>query len=393
MKQIPTQSSLIYVMKKKKRKQFHELADKYKSSDFSSKCEYFEKCGGCMFQDIPYESQLLLKKEYLNELFKNIIEIDKVEPSPTLRYRNRMDMVCAFGKIGLREAGSYKFVTDIQSCNIMQTETDELYQKLYSLLKEKEIEDYNYLNHKGYLRYVVFRQAYFTKEVMLSFVTALKENRLGAVIAEIDKCAGSINILFNDGLADQSFGDIIETNKPYIEEKFDTITYRITPNSFFQSNSPVALEMYRKIKNNVKGKTLDLYSGIGSIALYIADSVEKVTGVEIVEEAVKSAEDNKSLNNIKNTDFILGDVLDFAKERLNDFDTLILDPPRAGMHPKMLKLINQNAPEKIIYMSCNPVSFRDDLAGLDNYKIESFEAFDMFPQTPHVETLAVLKRI
>ena len=376
-------------MKKKKRKLFIELADKYKSSKYSPQCEYFGKCGGCMFQNIPYQNQLLLKKEYLNELFKGIIEIDNVMPSPSLRYRNRMDMVCAFGKIGLREAGSYKFVADIKSCNIMQPKTDELYQKLYPLLKE--IEDYNYLSHKGYLRYAVFRQAYFTKEIMVSFVTALKENKLNDVISQIH--ADSINILFNDGLADQSFGDVIETTKSYIEEKFDNITYRITPNSFFQSNSPVALEMYRKIKNNAKGKILDLYSGIGSIALYIADAVENVTGVEIVDEAVKSAQDNKNINNIKNVDFILGDVLDFAKEKLNDFDTLILDPPRAGMHPKMLKLVKQNAPENVIYMSCNPASFKDDLTGLDNYKIESFEAFDMFPQTPHVETLAVLKRI
>ena len=378
-------------MKKKKRKLFIELADKYRNPEYSSKCEYFQKCGGCMFQDIPYESQLLLKKEYLNELFKDIVEIENVKPSPTIRYRNRMDMVCAFGKVGLREAGSYKFVTDIKSCNIMQPETDNLYQKLYPLLKE--VEDYNYLTHKGYLRYAVFRQAYFTKEIMISFVTALRENKLKEVITQINEETNSINILFNDGLADQSFGEIIETNKPYIEEKFDNITYRITPNSFFQSNSPVALEMYRKIKDNVKGQTLDLYSGIGSIALYIADSVEKVTGVEIVDEAVHSAQENKSLNNIGNVDFILGDVLDFAKENINTFDTLILDPPRAGMHPKMLKLINQNAPQKIIYMSCNPASFKDDLIGLDNYKIESCEAFDMFPQTPHVETLTVLKRI
>jgi len=380
-------------MKKKKKKLFIELSNKYKNSEFTSKCEYFEKCGGCMFQDIPYENQLLLKKEYLNELLKDIIEIENVTPSPSLRYRNRMDMVCAFGKIGLREAGSYKFVTDIKSCNIMQPKTDKLYQKLHSLIKEKEIEDYNYLAHKGYLRYIVLRQAYFTQETMVSFVTASKENRLNEIITQINEYANSINILFNDGLADQSFGDVIETTHPYIKEKFDNITYKITPNSFFQSNSSVALEMYRKIKNNVKGKTLDLYSGIGSIALYVADSVENVTGVEIVDEAVKSAQENKILNDIKNANFILGDAIDFVREKLSDFDTLILDPPRAGMHPKMLKLINQNAPEKIIYMSCNPASFKDDLAGLENYKIETFEAFDMFPQTPHVETLAVLKRI
>ncbi len=379
-------------MKKKKKKLFHSLAERFRGDGVTPVCPHFEKCGGCMFQDIAYENQLLLKKEYINGLFDGTLSVDSVNPSEPLAYRNRMDMVCAFGKIGLREEGSYRFVTDVESCAIMQTKTNSLYRKLRPMLAE--IEGYNYLSHKGYLRYAVFRQAYFTGETMVSFVTASRDNRLRDIISEISDDADSINIIFNDGLADQSFGEVIDSfGRNYIEESFDGIRYRITPNSFFQSNSPVALQMYRRIREEVRGRVLDLYSGVGSISLFTAGGAESVTGVEIVPEAVESALENRELNGTANADFIEKDAAEFVRDSISGYDTLILDPPRAGMHPKMLPLINEKAPDRIVYMSCNPATFRDDLAGLNQYEVKSFEAFDMFPQTPHVETLAVLDRV
>lgn len=377
-------------MKKKKKKYFHDLAAKYKD-ETTPVCSHFEKCGGCMFQDISYENQLLLKQEYLNSLLSEITSVGPVYAAEPFNYRSRMDMVTAFGKIGLREEGSYRFVVDITECPIMQRSMEDRYKITRSLLGA--VEGYDYLKHQGYLRYIVLRQARFTGETMVNFVTANDENRLSDAFERLNDSVDSMSQILSPGLADLSYGEVIsDIKKGYIEEDFDGIRYRIGPNSFFQSNSLIAREMYRRIKEHVKGRVLDLYSGVGSISLFVAKNAESVTGVELSLESTLSAETNREINNIKNVSFIHADAKEHLKANTNAYDTLIMDPPRTGIHPKMLKHIQAMNPEKIIYMSCNPATFKDDAAGLDGYGLTSFEAFDMFPQTPHVETLAVFDR-
>jgi 23S rRNA (uracil-5-)-methyltransferase RumA len=379
-------------MKKKKKRIFAELIDKYKGDGKEPQCRYFGECGGCMFQNIPYENQLLLKKEYINSIFEGICSIDSVMPSTPYYYRNRMDMVTAFGKKGLRKSGSYKHVVDIETCAIMQKRADEFYGRVRNLLHE--IEDYDYLKHEGYLRYIVLRQARFTGEVMVNFVVSKPENRFNFVLYDILEEVDSSSLILSSGLADLNYGQTFQTlRKGFITETFDGIDFMITPNSFFQSNSEIALQIYRKIFSFTKGKTLDLYSGVGSISLFISKAAESVTGIEIVNEAVEVAEKNKENNEIENVKFINADAGQFIKENHGNFDTLILDPPRSGMHPKMIKYINEMSPEQIIYMSCNPSTCRDDLKQLENYKIDFFEGYDMFPQTPHIETLMKLSRL
>ncbi len=377
-------------MKKKKKKYFLGLLEKYGKVD--PRCPYFGDCGGCMLQHISYSDQLQFKKEYINTLMAGTASIDGVIPSMPLMYRNRMDMVTAFGRIGLRVGGSYKFVVDITSCIIMQEKSNSLLGAIHPMVKK--IEGYDYLAHSGYLRYVIFREARFTGEVMVNFITASPENRLHDIIAAIKGDADSISLLHNPGLADTSFGTITETIKGgCIEEDFDGIRFRITPNSFFQSNSEIARDVYRIIRDECEGNVLDLYSGVGSISLYAASRAERVTGVESVQEAVDTAGVNAAANNIPNVEFICADVKEFMEKTVSHFDTMILDPPRGGMNPGVFRQIERISPDKIIYMSCNPALFRDDLNILKNYRLDSFQAFDMFPQTPHIETLAVLKRI
>lgn len=344
-----------------------------------------------MFQHIPYENQLLLKKDYLNDLLDGITVVDDVEPGAPYGYRNRMDMVCAFGKKGLRMQGRYRQVVDIQSCAIMQPACNDRFIELRGLLSG--IEDYDYLHHSGYLRYIVLRQARFTGQVMTNLVVSVPENRFGFILDDFLEGVDSASIILSEGVADLSFGPVYQTlKKGFITESFDAIEYMITPNSFFQSNSEVALTMYRKIKSWTRGRTLDLYSGVGSISLFVSSAAEKVTGVEIAQESVDTARKNAGNNKIDNVDFLCSDALDYVKENRASFDTLILDPPRSGMHPKMIKEIRNMKLDRIIYMSCNPSAFRDDVKVLEEWEIESFEAHDMFPQTPHVETLALLKR-
>lgn len=378
-------------MKKKKKKQWESLIENYRSDGIAG-CSHFPQCGGCFMQDIPYDKQLDVKRDYFNSIFEGVAEADRIFSSEPYGYRNRMDYVCAFGRIGLREAGRYKTVIDIHSCPINQEKSD----KLFNIAREAVagIEDYDYLHHSGYLRYIITRQGFFSGETMLSFVVASRDSRLNSAVEKLSALTDSVNIIFNDGMADLSFGEVIESyKKNYIEEVFDGIKYRIRPNSFFQSNSRVALEVYRRIRENVNGKVLDLYSGVGSISLFAAEKAESVTGVEFVEEAVESAKENSSINGINNVKFICDDSHKYVKENGIVCDTLVLDPPRSGMHPKLLKLINECGPERIIYMSCNPSVFRLELDMLTNYKVKSFDLFDMFPQTPHMESLSVIERV
>lgn len=376
-------------MKKKKKKYFAELIKKYREEGCIPRCRYFGSCGGCMFQNIPYENQLLLKKEYINTIFDGIASVEEVAGSEPFGYRSRMDMVCAFGMKGLRRSGSYRQVVDIETCSIMQDRSDEIYGRAINLLKD--VDDYDYLKHKGYLRYIVLRQAKFTGELMINLVVSEPENRFGDLLNDLTADADSSSLILSDGLADLSYGRIFQTlKKGYITENFDGIKYMITPNSFFQSNSAIARDMYRKIRSYVNGRALDLYSGVGSISIFMSSAAESVTGVEVIQEAVDVAQRNAEINNMKNVNFICADTVEYVKESTAKFDTLILDPPRSGMHPKMIRHINSMNPERIIYMSCNPVTCRDDIKQLEGYRMEFFEAYDMFPQTPHIETLMLL---
>jgi 23S rRNA (uracil-5-)-methyltransferase RumA len=376
---------------KKHRRDILAIAQKYRGSDTPS-CEHFGECGGCLFQDIAYTHQQSLKLEYLNTLFAGMIHIDEIVPSSPYAYRNRMDYVTAFGKIGLRKAGRYRHVVDVTSCALLQHKSSALFQTLRPAVSH--IEDYDYLKHEGYLRYIVLRQGFFTGETMVNFITASAEDRISAHIADIIAEAHSASIIANDSLADISFGTEFKALKQgNIFEEFDGIRYRITPNSFFQSNSHVARELYRSIKSRISGqRVLDLFSGAGTISLYIADAVEHVTGVELSRESVMSAEENKRLNAICNADFICADATQFVLERAMDFDTIIIDPPRGGLHPKLVRHLAEHAPKDIIYVSCNPPLLRQDLEVLAGFSCESITAFDMFPQTPHVELMAILCR-
>lgn len=378
-------------MKKKKKRMFADLIEKYMGEGCEAQCRYFGECGGCMFQNIPYPNQLLLKKEYVNSIFDGIFSVESVAPSSPLRYRSRMDMVTAFGKKGLRRSGSFRHVVDIVSCEIMQKRSDEMFRTLRTLLEG--IEDYDYLRHNGYLRYIVLRQARFTGELMANFVVSVPENRFGFELYDFLEEVDSSSLILSPGMADLSYGEIFKTlKKGFITETFDGIDYMVTPNSFFQSNSEIALQMYRKIKSLTQGRVLDLYSGVGSISLFAASSAGSVTGVEVVQEAVDVAERNRENNGIQNVNFICADAGEYVKENSGKFDTLILDPPRSGMNPKMLKYINGMAAGRIVYMSCNPVTCRDDIKMLEGYDVDFIEAYDMFPQTPHIETLALLTR-
>ena len=360
-------------------------------------CRFFGHCGGCSLQDIPYPRQLEAKREFLQSLFKehltgDMADFELVKSSP-FHYRNRMDFVCAFGKVGLREAGDYRKVVDISSCPLMQQTSDEVFKRLRELIIDN-IEDYDYISHHGYLRYIVLRQTGFTDQLMVNFVVARKENLLNEVVEKIKDRADSVNLCLNERRAEVSFGEVFETvNSEFIEEVFDNIKLRANHNSFLQPNSEVSLKLYQRIKEEVYGDVLDLYCGAGGISLFVAERVRSVMGVELSEDSITMAEQNKMINNIGNVDFFLADVKKFlGNPPKREFDIIIVDPPRAGLTPNIIKRLIALGCPKIIYVSCNPLSLKRDLEGLQGYRLKGFQAFDMFPQTKYIETLAILEK-
>ncbi len=352
-------------------------------------CPYFDSCGGCYYS-IPYKEQLREKKYELNEIFKKDIELF---PSPlTEGYRQRMDYVYAFKKLGLRKQGNFKNVVDIKKCTLISEKMNNVSLKVRELLQKYNIRSYDYLKHDGYLRYVVIREAKFTGQVMVCFVTADTTNDIMKVIDEIKEHVDSVVWSINDTRTDSSLGTVHKGFNEYIEEDFDGVKYKISANVFFQSNPIFAKEIFKEIKEYVKGETLELFCGIGAITLYAAENTTKITGVEASDEAIELAKENAKINNI-NAEFICEDARSYLIKAKTP-QTLIADPPRAGLGRDLCRKILWKKPERIIIMSCNPKTLAHDLHILEKkYEIKFLKAFDMFPHTKHMECLCMLERI
>ena len=359
-------------------------------------CAHFGTCGGCLYQDVPYAEQVEWKRKALSELFERDVP---VTPSPEeYGYRTRMDYVAAFDKIGLRPRGRYSEVIDIEYCHLISEKSNAILQTVKKLRRESGIADYNYLQHRGFMRYAVLRQT-GTGETMLIVVTKkprdAREPDFMAMAEELAETCGldSLWWIIHDGLSDLSYGEPYRFwNNRYIHEKVGGVEFLIGPNTFFQSNSRVAAESFSAIKGHISGESiLDLYCGTGAISLSIHEGAKSVFGVESNGESIAIAKENAMRNNIANVDFLESDVRKFLISNDKRFDSVILDPPRSGAGKKVMKRVREIGAHQIVYMSCNPDTFRDDIAFLEGYTLKSLRGFDMFPQTPHVEMVAVLE--
>lgn len=365
------------------------------------KCAHFSACGGCSLQDISYESQLDLKSRFLRELFDDQFELESsIRPSPQpFHYRHRMDYTCAFSRIGLRKRGDYKEVIDLSECHLLSQRAMELLMFIKKRVKELEIQDYDFLEHVGFLRYLILREAKFTDELMVGFTATsppsdLQEKNFLQLMEDTLEKAVSVYWLKHEGLSNHSYGEAVKyLGNSHITERLGAYQFIIKPDTFFQNNPLFIRQAYDDIKENVYGRVLDLYCGAGTISIYISDICKHVTGVELVNSSIEAAKENARLNSIENTLFLTDDVAEFLKGK-HRFDVIVIDPPRAGMSKKIIRRIKRIAPKRIVYMSCNPVTQLNDLRQLcDEYKLEQpIRAYDMFPQTYHIETLAVLSR-
>lgn len=380
-------------------------------------CPDFGNCGGCIYQFLTYEDQLKLKEKQVLNLFKKAgidgFKYEGILGSPEVfEYRNKMEYT--FGDLkkdgeltlGLHGKNSGFTIINTNNCKIVDEDFNTILDTVVTYFREKQLPYYKVLKHTGYLRNLVVRKAKNTGEILIAIVTTSQVDfDLSEIAAKLENInykgilKGILHIV-NDGLADMVRADKINVlfGQDYITENLLGLKFKISPFSFFQTNSKGAERLYStamEFLGNASNKTVfDLYCGTGTIGQLAASSANKVIGIELIEEAVEAAKENAALNNISNCTFIAGDVAKVITELHDKPDAIILDPPRPGVHPTAMRyVIEFNAPT-IVYVSCNPKTLVDDLGVLiaKGYEVEKVKVVDMFPSTGHVETVVKLYR-
>lgn len=394
-------------------------------------CQHFGVCGGCKWQMLPYSQQLVYKQQQVTDQLTRIAQITLPEIAPILgseketfyrnkleftfcanRYRTHEELKAAEGEVlpkenalGFHAPGLFDKVVPIYTCYLQSEPTNKLLAVLRGFSEKNGYTYYDYRTHEGWLRNVVLRISK-AGEVLINLVFKYDEpterkailDHLLHEIPNITSLHYTINGKMNDSLFDQDV--ITYFGKGYIEETLENFRYKISPKSFFQTNSYQAEKLYQ-ITRDFAGLTgeetvYDLYCGTGSIGIFCSKKAKKIIGIELIEDAIKDAKENAVMNGLDNCSFFAGDVStictdDFFAEHGKP-DVIITDPPRAGMHEKLVQqLIKMQAP-KIVYVSCNPATQARDLQLLDEfYEVTKLQPVDMFPHTHHIENVALLE--
>lgn len=390
--------------------------------EIESKCSVSNYCGGCNYQTLSYEVELLIKSQQLQRLYQQagIKQPITLNRSPLVKgYRNKMEYT--FGdaekggplRLGLHRPGHFYEIVATPDCNIVPSDFNTIRQAVQEFCQGKELSFYHKAARSGYLRHLVIRASLATKELMINLVTT-SSNDLGPeglqqfvdflLALDLDFQIKSIYHTTNDAIADAVIPEKLELlwGDEEITEKMCDLTFKVGPFSFFQPNVPGAENFYKraiKMAGDLTGKTVyDLYSGTGTITQIMAKQAQRVIGVEIVEEAVEKAIQSAQLNEIANAKFICNDVLDELDKLAQSADkpdVIVLDPPREGINPKAISKIAATEAEKIVYISCNPRTQVQDLQAFQDlgYQVVEAEGFDQFSRTKHVEAVVLLVRV
>ena len=399
--------------------QLIEVLERSDIEEAAETCPHTGVCGGCLYSGVRYEEEQKIKEQQVRELLESVMPEGNTLPmlplagSPVrLGYRTKMEF--SFGDeikggpltLGLHKRGSFYDILTVDQCMIADRDFNLLLRAVLDYMTEARIPFYKKMEKTGILRHLLVRKTYFTQEILVDLVTASgyePEDSFVQLLLDLPlsgKLAGILHTT-NDSIADivADQGTAVLYGQPFITEKLLGLEFKITPFSFFQTNSAGAETLYsivREFVGNTKGKVIyDLYSGTGTIAQILAPVAEQVIGVEIVPEAVEAARENAAMNALENCEFICGDVLKVLDDLTAAPDILILDPPRDGIHPKALpKLLGYNA-GRIIYISCKPTSLQRDLPAFlaAGYEVERVQCVDMFPGTGNVETVCLLSKL
>ena len=412
-------------------------------------CRHFGVCGGCMYQTFPYDTQLKMKETQVRKLLDGVCGFYRWEgilPSPVpTAYRNKMEF--SFGDerkdgplaLGLHRKGSFYDLVTVDDCKIVDADYNRILSCTLEHFRRRNIPYFKKMSHEGCLRHLVIRQTARQKALLINLVvssqigqsdkgqipcgggesgcdeTAIPDSYLEYIkeALALDMWIQSLQALELNGkitgillTLNDSPADVVQSDRTYllygedfVYEELLGLRFRITPFSFFQTNSLGAEILYEKVRSyvgDVSGQVVfDLYSGTGTIAQILAAVAKKVVGVEIVEEAVEAAKKNAKLNRLDNCEFIAGDVLHVLDELEEPPDMIVLDPPRDGIHPKALHKIIRYGVERMVYISCKPTSLARDLVTLQaaGYQVVKACSVDMFPWTGNVETVCLLSKL
>ncbi len=401
----------------KKEGQLVEVLEKSEIETAIPPCPHFEFCGGCSYQMLDYEGQKRLKLEQVQALFEHVcpeFPLISCADSPAVwEYRNKMEFSfgdeCKGGELtlGLHKRGSFYDIVPVTNCQIVSEDVRKILSTTVEYFKSKDVTFFHKITHEGYLRHLLVRSAAKTGEILVCLVTTSQMDldlteykELLLAQTYVGKIAGILHMV-NDGLSDVVRADETEIlyGNDYFYEEILGLKFKISPFSFFQTNSLGAEVLYEKAREytgDVEGQVIfDLYSGTGTIAQVLAPVAKRVIGVEIVEEAVEAARENAARNDLDNCEFIAGDVLQVIDEIEEKPDFIMLDPPREGVHPKALRKILEYDVERIVYISCKPTSLARDMEMIleYGYKPVKAECVDMFPWTRGIETIVLLSKI
>ena len=390
-----------------------ELLLKPSEHRVSPVCRHFGTCGGCNLQSCDYFEQLRYKEKWVHDNFMKFLHRDppihKIEMAPRIwYYRNKMEFTFRPSgdnglKLGLHRQGSYREVVDIEECPIFSQYIGEVLNFIRGYAKKSGLPAYDPDTHEGFWRYVVVRRSRSNNDMLVNIVTKYEDmdivNKLAdELMARFGFIRGVLWTL-SSGMSEAVVAERVELlqGEEYLEEHIGTRKYRFGVFSFVQANLQVTELLYNKLRSYLEPTdvVLDLYTGVGSIAIYIADKVKSVTGVELMADCIRWAEVNVQLNNVRNTMFIQSDVKHILRQYSDMkgvITTVIIDPPRGGTSKKIVERIVRLEPTKILYMSCQPATLVRDLAWFEErgYVTAEVWPFDMFPHTGHVESLAIL---
>jgi 23S rRNA (uracil1939-C5)-methyltransferase len=383
-------------------------------------CPYFGRCGGCRLQHVDYQAQLAFKAKQVADVLERVGGLTGTELRPILGaaeiygYRNKMEFTVAPTRsaagltIGLHEADRYDAVLDIDRCLIQSDAMNALLDEARGFLVESAFPAYEQGSGEGLLRFLMLRHGRHTGEAMVNVVTAAPAvSELAPIVGRLQaRLPGTTSVVMNVNPKKASVAVGVEEHllggRDHIRERIGGLTFQISANSFFQTNTAQAERLFELALHAaaLQGSetAIDLYSGTGAISLLLARRCRWVYGVELAQAAVDDAGVNAAANGIDNVTFLAGEVR-FVLPSLIDkgvtAEVVVADPPRAGFHPKALRALVALAPQRIVYVSCNPATLARDLGELvqGGYRLDWVQPVDMFPHTPHIEAVARLVRI
>lgn len=405
---------------------------KYSNVRATPKCEHFGVCGGCKWQNLPYEEQLKAKQKQVYDQLRRIGKVELPEFQPimgsvkTFEYRNKLEFGCCnkrwltkdqvasgfkydnMNGIGFHITGAFDKILPIEKCWLMDDIHNQIRNAIRDYAFENNLNFFDLRGQKGLLRDIIIRNSN-TGEwmviVQFHYDQEGDEQKAKALLQHVADRFPQITALMyvnnqkcNDTIGDQDV--MVFKGNDHIFETMEGLKFKVGPKSFYQTNTDQAYLLYKVAREfaQLTGEEIvyDLYTGTGTIANFVAHKAKKVIGIEYVPEAIEDAKVNSQVNGIENTSFFAGDMKDILTD---DFiaehgrpDVIITDPPRAGMHPDVISVIMKARPKRIVYVSCNPSTQARDLQLLDaEYKVVKVQPVDMFPHTPHVENVVLLE--